>query len=522
MRSKPQRNAYHRFTVDRHLIETAANAAVLVARTDRPDLLVLGALLHDIGKGYPGDHTDVGIELLDTIGPRMGYPPRRRGRAAGDGAPPPPAARRRHPPRPRRPRHHPAVADAVGDPLTLSLLAALTEADSLATGPAAWGRWKADLVRDLVRRTAHVLGGGSSDEVPRGLPHGGAARAARRRPAGAPGRRATGSRSSPTTAPACSAGSPGCSRCTASACSTPRSPASTAWPSRSSASSRASARRSPGTRCVADLERALEGRLALQARLAERARVYGGRSRPGPIQEPPRVFVDNDGVARRHGRGGPRPRLDGRALPDHPRAVRPRPRHRVGQGPDARRPGGRRLLRAGPGRRRRSRTPPCSSRSSGPSCTSWPAGRPEADGSSRTPPTHQDLVRWSETLAGIARTGLGFTESLYERERFEEVLHVAGDIRAAAEAERRARRRRLRRGVDAERRRGRRRLRHARSRRWARSSTTTSGGILLVQRADSGVWLYPTGWADVGLLGRRGGGEGGAARRPASTASPRA
>jgi [protein-PII] uridylyltransferase len=44
---------------------------------------------------------------------------------------------------------------------------------------------------------------------------------------------------------------------------------------------------------VADLESAIEGRLALQARLAERARVYGGRSRPGPIQEPPRVLVDN-------------------------------------------------------------------------------------------------------------------------------------------------------------------------------------------------------------------------------------
>ena len=39
-----------------------------------------------------------------------------------------------------------------------------------------------------------------------------------------------------------------------------------------------------------------------------------------------------------------------------------------------------------------------------------------------------DLVRWSEALAGIARTGLAFTESLYERERYEEVLLVASDI----------------------------------------------------------------------------------------------
>ena len=40
------------------------------------------------------------------------------------------------------------------------------------------------------------------------------------------------------------------------------------------------------------------------------------------------------------------------------------------------------------------------------------------------------LLRWSEALSGIARTGLAFTESLYERERFEEILKVAADIRA--------------------------------------------------------------------------------------------
>ena len=42
----------------------------------------------------------------------------------------------------------------------------------------------------------------------------------------------------------------------------------------------------------------------------------------------------------------------------------------------------------------------------------------------------RDLLRWSEALAGIARTGLGFTQSLYERERFEEILAVASEIRA--------------------------------------------------------------------------------------------
>ena len=56
------------------------------------------------------------------------------------------------------------------------------------------------------------------------------------------------------------------------------------------------------------------------------------------------------------------------------------------------------------------------------------------DSSSRDEPavSASDLLRWSETLSGIARTGLGFTQSLYEKERFEEVLKVASDIRAAA------------------------------------------------------------------------------------------
>src|SRR5688572_14414695 len=109
--------------------------------------------------------------------------------------------------------------------------------------------------------------------------------------------------------------------------------------------------------------------------------------------------------------------------------------------------------------------------------------------------TAQDLLRWSEALAGIARTGLGFTDSVYERERFEEVLKVAGDIRVAAGHE-----------LAAE----------ALVDEWLKIVGEGVAGyvtpkvavgavvgnerneILLVQRADSGVWLYPTGWADIG------------------------
>lgn len=110
-----------------------------------------------------------------------------------------------------------------------------------------------------------------------------------------------------------------------------------------------------------------------------------------------------------------------------------------------------------------------------------------------------DLLRWSEALAGIARTGLAFTDNLYERERFQEVLHVAADIRAAAGAGA---------GEDIE--------AAPLVQEWMGQIGAGVAGyvtpkvavgavvgndrgeILLVQRADNGVWLYPTGWADVG------------------------
>jgi ADP-ribose pyrophosphatase YjhB (NUDIX family) len=111
----------------------------------------------------------------------------------------------------------------------------------------------------------------------------------------------------------------------------------------------------------------------------------------------------------------------------------------------------------------------------------------------------RDLVRWSETLAGIARTGMGFTQNLYERERYEEVLHVAADIKAAADEALEVRREQDHFVQE-----------------WMESIGegipgyvtpkvaigaivgNDDGEILLMQRADSGIWLYPTGWADVG------------------------
>ena len=168
VRNRPQRNAYHRFTVDRHLCETAANAAASTRDVARPDLLLLGAWLHDIGKGWPGrDHTEVGIEVIGTIaGDRLGFGP--------DDVAVLQSLVRLHLLLPdaatRRDLDDPAtieaVAAAVGDRTTLDLLAVLTEADSLATGPAAWGPWKAGLVTELVERTRQALAGGDLPQGP--------------------------------------------------------------------------------------------------------------------------------------------------------------------------------------------------------------------------------------------------------------------------------------------------------------------------------------------------------------------
>ena len=74
VRNRPQRNPVHRFTVDRHLVETAAGAAALTREVARPDLLLVGALLHDIGKGWPGDHSTSGAVVAHDVGVRLGFP----------------------------------------------------------------------------------------------------------------------------------------------------------------------------------------------------------------------------------------------------------------------------------------------------------------------------------------------------------------------------------------------------------------------------------------------------------------
>ena len=160
IRDLPPRDVIHIWTVDRHLVEAVSRASALTTRVSRPDLLLLGALCHDIGKGRGGDHSVIGAELATQIGTRLGLWPSDVKLLS--------EVVRHHLLLPntatRRDLQDPNTIDAVaralgGDQVLLELLDALAEADSLATGPGVWGDWKASLIGDLVRRCRLVMRG---------------------------------------------------------------------------------------------------------------------------------------------------------------------------------------------------------------------------------------------------------------------------------------------------------------------------------------------------------------------------
>jgi len=157
VRSLPQRNALHRHTVDRHMVETAVYAAALTRNVHRPDLLLFAALFHDIGKGTQEDHCDRGEKLIEPLARRVGFDENdvetlkllvKHHLLLSATAT-------------RRDLDDPAtiasVTAAIPDLATLELLHALSIADGQATGRAAWSDWKEGLLNDLVRRATSAL-----------------------------------------------------------------------------------------------------------------------------------------------------------------------------------------------------------------------------------------------------------------------------------------------------------------------------------------------------------------------------
>jgi [protein-PII] uridylyltransferase len=152
VRSLPQRNVLHRHTVDRHMVETAVQAAALTRQVHRPDLLLFSALFHDIGKGTEEDHSERGERLIEPLAQRIGFSQpdvetikllvKHHLLLSATAT--------------RRDLDDPAtitsVADVIPDLQTLELLHALSIADGEATGRAAWTEWKASLVSELVTK----------------------------------------------------------------------------------------------------------------------------------------------------------------------------------------------------------------------------------------------------------------------------------------------------------------------------------------------------------------------------------
>jgi [protein-PII] uridylyltransferase len=159
VRFRPPQSALHRFTVDRHLLETCVEASKMVRDVRRPDLLLVAALVHDLGKAVEGDHSVTGAAIATTVARRLGFPEADVDTVA--------SLVRQHltlaQVATRRDLDDPMTVDLVtgivGDTDTLDLLEALTYADARAAGPAAASPWRLRLVGELARRVRAELSG---------------------------------------------------------------------------------------------------------------------------------------------------------------------------------------------------------------------------------------------------------------------------------------------------------------------------------------------------------------------------
>lgn len=159
IRFAPQRNALHVYTVDRHSVECVIESAKLTRKVARPDLLLVGALFHDIGKTRGGDHSLIGKEIMSEVAPKLGFNEEDTNLLAKmvelHLLLPEVAARRDL----DDVETINFVAEKIESKLLLELLHNLSIADSRATSPQNWSDWKANLISELVDRVSNVLEG---------------------------------------------------------------------------------------------------------------------------------------------------------------------------------------------------------------------------------------------------------------------------------------------------------------------------------------------------------------------------
>ena len=162
LRGLPQHHPIHVYTVDRHCVQAVVEAHAYIRDVSRPDLLLVAALLHDVGKGLPGDHSEAGAPIAARDRGRDRLPAAdvatdrdrwygctcccRTSRPAGTST--------------TRSRST-GVADAVGDVATLDLLHALCRADATAAGPSATSPWKTRLIGELAGHVRALLADGT-------------------------------------------------------------------------------------------------------------------------------------------------------------------------------------------------------------------------------------------------------------------------------------------------------------------------------------------------------------------------
>jgi [protein-PII] uridylyltransferase len=174
-----QFNMYHHYTVDEHLIRAVGNVAAIdhgehrnehplstdiIKRVKSREALYVAILLHDIAKGLPGDHSDVGAAIANSLCPRLGLSAEdtaavmwlvKNHLVMSD------MAQKRDISDPKTVKD---FVSQVQTPEMLRLLLVLTVADIRAVGPGVWNGWKGQLLRELYYEAESVMSGG--DAVP--------------------------------------------------------------------------------------------------------------------------------------------------------------------------------------------------------------------------------------------------------------------------------------------------------------------------------------------------------------------